>query len=111
MKNVSSNQLTKVRDRFRTTIDIKAEEVDVIIKQRLLDKVDGAREDLKEYFQNNSGAIRDLTNLPGLNLRPTVDADTYADYYPFHEYQFRMLQYFLFGSSEMVQTKVGTEDL
>lgn len=111
MKNVSSNQLTKVRDRFRTTIDIKAEEVDVIIKQRLLDKVDGAREDLKEYFQNNSGAIRDLTNLPGLNLRPTVDADTYADYYPFHEYQFRMLQYFLFGSSEMVQTKVGTRGM
>jgi len=111
MKNVSKNLLTKLRDRFRTAIDIKADEVDVIIKQRLLAKKSGAREELMGYFQKNSGAIRDLTNLPGLNLRPTADAETYADYYPFHEYQFRMLQYFLFGSSQMVQTKVGTRGM
>ncbi len=111
MKNVSKNLLTKLRDRFRTAIDIKADEVDVIIKQRLLAKVDGAKKDLKDYYTRNSGAIRDITNLPGLNLRPTTDADTYADYYPFHEYQFRMLQYFLFGSSQMVQTKVGTRGM
>ena len=82
MKNVSKNLLTKLRDRFRTTIDIKADEVDVIIKQRLLAKYDDAREELKDYYSHNSGAIRDITNLPGLNLRPTQDADTYADYYP-----------------------------
>lgn len=111
MKNVSRNLLTKLRDRFRTTIDIKADEVDVIIKQRLLAKRDPARKDLMQYYNNNSGAIRDITNLPGLNLRPTTDAETYADYYPFHEYQFRMLQYFLFGSSQMVQTKVGTRGM
>ena len=111
MKNVSKNLLTKLRDRFRTTIDIKADEVDVIIKQRLLAKYDDAREELKNYYNHNSGAIRDITNLPGLNLRPTQDADTYADYYPFHEYQFRMLQYFLFGSGQMVQTKTGARGM
>ena len=111
MKNVSRNLLTKLRDRFRTTIDIKADEVDVIIKQRLLAKYNDAREELKDYYNHNSGAIRDITNLPGLNLRPTQDADTYADYYPFHEYQFRMLQYFLFGSGQMVQTKTGARGM
>ena len=111
MKNLSKNLVIKLRDRFRTAIDIKADEVDVIIKQRLLAKRDGARNDLMAYYQKNSGAIRDITNLPGLNLRPTTDAETYADYYPFHEYQFRMLQYFLFGSSQMVQTKVGTRGM
>ena len=111
MKNVSKNLLTKLRDRFRTTIDIKADEVDVIIKQRLLAKYDDARTELKDYYNHNSGAIRDITNLPGLNLRPTQDADTYADYYPFHEYQFRMLQYFLFGSGQMVQTKTGARGM
>lgn len=111
MKNVSKNLLTKLRDRFRTTIDIKADEVDVIIKQRLLAKYDDARKELKDYYNHNSGAIRDITNLPGLNLRPTQDADTYADYYPFHEYQFRMLQYFLFGSGQMVQTKTGARGM
>ena len=111
MKNVSKNLLTKLRDRFRTTIDIKADEVDVIIKQRLLAKYDGARQELMDYYNQNSGAIRDFTNLPGLNLRPTQDAATYADYYPFHEYQFRMLQYFLFGSGQMVQTKTGARGM
>lgn len=111
LKNVSRNQLIKVRDRFRMNIDIKAEEVDVIIKQRLLAKVDGARNDLKDYYNQNSGAIRELTNLQGLNLRPTDNPDTYADYYPFHEYQFRMLQYFLFGSSSMAQTKAATRGM
>lgn len=111
MKNLSKNLLVKLRDRFRTSIDIQADEVDVIIKQRLLAKKEGARKDLMAYYQKNSGAIRDITNLPGLNLRPTTDAETYADYYPFHEYQFRMLQYFLFGSSQMVQTKVGTRGM
>ena len=110
-KNVSANELTKVRDRFRTTIDIKADEADVIIKQRLLAKKDAARKELMTYFNKNSGAIRDITNLPGLNLHPTTEADNYADYYPFYEYQFRMLQYFLFGSSQMVQTKVGTRGM
>lgn len=111
MKNLSKSLLTKLRDRFRTTIDIKADEVDVIIKQRLLAKHDAARQELMKYYQSNSGAIRDITNIHGLNLRPTADAETYADYYPFHEYQFRMLQYFLFGSSQMVQTKVGTRGM
>ena len=111
MKNVNKNLLTKLRDRFRTSIDIKADEVDVIIKQRLLAKYDGARQELMEYYNQNSGAIRDITNLPGLNLRPTQDAETYADYYPFHEYQFRMLQYFLFGSGQMVQTKTGARGM
>lgn len=111
LKNVSKNRLIKVRDRFRMDIDIKAEEVDVIIKQRLLAKVDGARNDLKDYYNQNSGAIRELTNLQGLNLRPTDNPDTYADYYPFHEYQFRMLQYFLFGSSSMAQTKAAARGM
>ena len=73
MKNVSKNLLTKLRDRFRTAIDIKADEVDVIIKQRLLCKYGEARTELMDYYQHNSGAIRDITNLPGLNLRPTTD--------------------------------------
>jgi len=109
--NLSKNLLTKLRDRFRTTIDIKAEEVDVIIKQRLLAKTDEAKEQLAQYFSKNSGAIRDITNLIGLNRPATSDAETYTAYYPFYEHQFRMLQYFLFGSSQMVQTKVGTRGM
>lgn len=109
--NLSKNLLTKLRDRFRTTVDIKADEVDVIIKQRLLAKTDAARTELKNYYARNSGSISDITNIVGLNLRRTDNATTYADYYPFYEHQFRMLQYFLFGSSQMVQTKVGTRGM
>ena len=111
LANLSKNRLTKLRDRFRTTVDIKADEVDVIIKQRLLAKTDAAKTELKEYYTQNSGSISDITNIVGLNLRKTDNADTYADYYPFYEHQFRMLQYFLFGSNQMVQTKVGTRGM
>lgn len=110
-QNLSHNLLNKLRDRFRIKVDIKADEVDVIIKQRLLAKTDQARIELKAYFSQKSGAIRDITNLQGLNLRPTSTAENYADYYPFYEYQFRMLQYFLFGSGTTVQTKMAARGM
>lgn len=110
-QNLSHNLLNKLRDRFRIKVDIKADEVDVIIKQRLLAKTDSARKELADYFAKKSGAIRDITNLQGLNLRPTATADNYADYYPFYEYQFRMLQYFLFGSGTTVQTKMAARGM
>ncbi len=110
-QNLSHSQLNKLRDRFRFKVDIKADEVDVIIKQRLLAKTVQARNELKAYFAKNSGAIRDITNLRGSTLRPTDNADNYADYYPFYEYQFRMLQYFLFGSGTTVQTKMAARGM
>lgn len=109
--NVDKNKLTKIRDRFKNHIDIKAEEVETIIRHRLLAKNTEGEQQLKGYFEKNSGMLGDLTNINATNLKKTVSAQTYSDYYPFFEHQFKMLQYFLFGTQTTVKTQVGTRGM
>lgn len=110
-ENVQLNSLTKVRDRFRTKIAIEADDVDTIIRHRLLDKEDSSRAILRDYFSENNGIIADVTNIGVPSLKKTEDVNTYIDYYPFYMHQFKLLQYFLFGSSELTQTRVGNRGM
>lgn len=110
-ENIQLNSLTKVRDRFRTKIAIEADEVDTIIRHRLLDKEDLSRTVLRDYFTENNGIIADVTNIGVPSLKKTEDVETYIDYYPFYMHQFKLLQYFLFGSSELTQTRVGNRGM
>lgn len=110
-ENVQLNSLTKVRDRFRTKIAIEADEVDTIIRHRLLDKEDSSRAILRDYFSENNGIIADVTNIGVPSLKKTEDVNTYIDYYPFYMHQFKLLQYFLFGSCELTQTRVGNRGM
>ena len=109
--NVNRSLLTKIIDRFKKRIPIAAEEVDMIIRKRLLAKTSQGNELLQDYFKKNSGQISDITNIIGTGLKKTTDAQTYADYYPFYEHQFKMLQYFLFGTQKLVKTQVGTRGM
>lgn len=109
--NVDHGKLTKIIDRFRKRIAIAAEEVDTIIRKRLLAKTAEGNDTLQDYFKKKSGQISDITNIVGTGLKKTTDAQTYADYYPFYEHQFKMLQYFLFGTQKLVKTQVGTRGM
>ena len=103
--------LNKVEARFKTRIPIAAEEIDKIIRKRLLDKSDAGKQELEKYYDKNSGMIQSVTNIAGLALSATKDRETYADYYPFFEHQFSMLQYFLFGSRDTVTSQIGTRGM
>ena len=105
------NLLNKVEARFKTRIPIAAEEIDKIIRKRLLDKTDAGKQELEKYYDKNSGMIQAVTNISGLALSVTKDRETYADYYPFFQHQFDMLQYFLFGSRDTVSTQIGTRGM
>ena len=109
--NVNRSLLTKIIDRFKKRIPIAAEEVDMIIRKRLLAKTADGNDLLKDYYKKNSGKISDITNIVGTGLNKTTDAKTYADYFPFYEHQFKMLQYFLFGTQKLVKTQVGTRGM
>ena len=109
--NVNRSLLTKIIDRFRKRIPIAAEEVDTIIRKRLLAKTAEGNDQLQAYYKKKSGQISDITNIVGTGLNKTTDAQTYADYYPFYEHQFKMLQYFLFGTQKLVKTQVGTRGM
>lgn len=110
-ENVQANSLTKVRDRFRTKIAIEADEVDTIIRHRLLAKEESGLAALRDYYMEHNGIIADVTNIGVASLSKTEDIGTYMDYYPFYKHQFKLLQYFLFGTGNQTQTRVGNRGM
>jgi hypothetical protein len=110
-QNVSRSQLTKVTDRFKTKIHLESTEVDVIIKNRLLLKKDDAYKNLIAFYKKNDGLISDATNLKSTFPTKTESAEEFATYYPFHRYQFDLLQKFLFSSNALVATQIAARGM
>ena len=109
--NVNRSQLTKVTDRFKTKIHLESTEVDVIIRSRLLQKKDKFNKELLDYYKQNEGLITDSTNLNSSFPTKTTRADEFAIYYPFHKYQFQILQKFLFSSNALVATQIAARGM
>lgn len=109
--NVNRNQLTKVTDRFKTKIHLESTEVDVIIRSRLLGKTEIGYQELVNYYEKNEGLISDVTNLKSTYPTKTANADEFATYYPFHKYQFDILQKFLFSSNALVETQIAARGM
>jgi len=109
--NVNRSQLTKVTDRFKTKIHLESTEVDVIIRSRLLQKQNKYVSILNEYYVNNDGLISDSTNLKSLYPTKTESVDDFTAYYPFHKYQFQLLQKFLFSSNALVATQIAARGM
>ncbi len=109
--NINKSQLNKVTDRFKTKMHIESTEVDVIIKNRLLLKTEDAQNELLTYYKANEGLISDATNLKSSFPTKTVSAEQFATYYPFHKYQFDLLQKFLFSSNALVSTQIAARGM
>ncbi|HUX56887.1 MAG TPA: BREX system P-loop protein BrxC [Bacteroidales bacterium] len=109
--NVNRAQLTKVTDRFKTKIHLESTEVDIIIRNRLLQKSAEDFNNLKEYFNKHDGLISDATNLKSTFPTKTTTAEQFATYYPFNKYQFDLLQKFLFSSNALVATQIAARGM
>lgn len=109
--NVNKSQLTKVTDRFKTKLHLESTEVDVIIKSRLLKKKDEFQSQLIEYYNKNNGLISDATHLKSSFPTKTLDAQEFSTYYPFHRYQFDLLQKFLFSSNALAATQIAARGM
>ena len=109
--NINRSQLTKVTDRFKTKMHLESTEVDVIMKNRLLLKNEDAYKELVEYYKKNEGLISDATNLKSTFPTKTISSEQFATYYPFHKYQFDLLQKFLFSSNALVTTQIGARGM
>jgi hypothetical protein len=109
--NVNKSMLTKVTDRFKTKMHLESTEVDVIIRNRLLLKKDDAYASLVKYFNDNDGQVSDATNLKSTFPTKTTDANQFATYYPFHKYQFDLLQKFLFSSNSLVASQIAARGM
>ncbi len=109
--SVNRSQLTKVTDRFKTKINIESTEVDVIIRSRLLQKNREHFKLLTDYYAQNEGLVADATNLKSAFPTKTTSADEFATYYPWHKYQFDILQKFLFSSNALVATQIAARGM
>lgn len=109
--NISRKELTKVTDRFRTKIHLESTEVDVIIRNRLLFKKESCFQQLVEYYNDKGNLILDITNLRSSFPTKTTNAEEFAIYYPFHKYQFDILQKFLFKSNVLVGTQIAARGM
>ena len=109
--NVNRSQLTKVTDRFKTKIHLESTEVDVIIRSRLLQKKEVYFNQLLDYYKKNEGLVSDATNLKSSFPTKTSSAEEFATYYPFHKYQFDILQKFLFSSNALVATQIAARGM
>ncbi len=105
--NINKNQLIKVTDRFKTKLHLESTEVDVIIKSRLLHKKDIYQTKLLEFHKSHDGQVSEATNLKSSFPTKTQSAEEFAIYYPFHRYQFNMLQKFLFSSNALVASQIA----
>ena len=109
--NVHRSRLTKLTDRFKTKVHLESTEVDVIIRNRLLQKTDAGYQQLVNYHKHNEGLVSDATNLKSSFPTKTVHGDEFATYYPFHRYQFDILQNFLFSSNALVATQIAARGM
>jgi hypothetical protein len=108
---INKSQLTKVTDRFKTKMHLESTEVDVIIRNRLLLKKESAFKELASFFKNNEGLVNDATNLKSSFPTKSESAEQFATYYPFHKYQFDILQKFLFSSNALVATQIAARGM
>jgi len=109
--NVNRSQLTKVTDRFKTKIHLESTDVDVIIRSRMLHKTETGYQQIMDYYKQNEGLVSDATNLKSAFPTKTTNADEFASYYPFHKYQFDILQKFLFSSNALVATQIAARGM
>ena len=109
--NVNKSQLTKVTDRFKTKMHLESTEVDVIIRNRLLQKKEESFSALMKFFNDHGGQVSDATNLKSTFPTKTIDSNQFATYYPFHKYQFDLLQKFLFSSNALVASQIAARGM
>ncbi|MDD4029029.1 MAG: BREX system P-loop protein BrxC [Caldisericia bacterium] len=109
--NVNRSQMTKVTDRFKTKLHLESTEVDVIIRSRLLRKTPQGLKELAEYYHKNEGLVSDATNLKASLPTKTSNEDEFSSYYPFHRYQFDILQNFLFSSNALVANQIAARGM
>lgn len=109
--NISRKDLNKVTDRFKTTIHLESTEVDIIIRNRLLQKKEEFFKSLIKFYKDNDGQINETTNLVSSFTTKTENADEFAIYYPFHKYQFKLLQNFLFSSNTLAANQIAARGM
>ena len=104
-KNISQNDINIITDRFQEKIHLSSQQVDKVTKERVLAKTEEGEQKLRQFYEENNGAINELSNLNGKFSTNIDSVDEFVDYYPFFNYQMRLLKNFLYAVFQ--QAKAG----
>ena len=93
-KNLDRDAFSKIIGRFDTRLKLSSANVDEVIKKRLLDKKDGARDRLHLSYEDKHSVIKNLITFSQGKQEMQIyeSADNFIDVYPFIPYQFKLLQ-------------------
>ncbi len=92
--HVKGNDFSKIQGRFNTRLSLSSASVDEVIKRRILEKNEEARQLLGLVYRQQASVLRNLFVFSGAqgDLKGFSGEEEFADTYPFIPYQFRLLQ-------------------
>ena len=89
----NADEFSKIQGRFATRISLSSANVDEVIKRRILDKTDDARQMLEAVYEKDSAVLKNLFTWNNASTQKFyLDSVDFANTYPFVPYQFNLLQ-------------------
>ena len=86
------NDFSKIQGRFDTRLSLSSANVDEVIKKRILEKNDSAKQTLSLLYDDKSTVIKNLILFnDGIEKKLYSGKENFADIYPFIPYQFNLL--------------------
>ncbi len=92
--NTKTYDFSKIQGRFKTRLSLSSNNVDEVIKKRLLDKNAGAAAPLSAAYQGKHDILKNQLSFvgAGMTFKTYTDSDDFAACYPFAAYQFKLVQ-------------------
>ncbi len=96
LRSTKSHDFSKIQGRFKTRLSLSSANVDEVIQERLLAKVDDeqVKDWLEDTFKEKGDILRNQLSFHnvGMTFKQYKDADDFCRNYPFAPYQFQLLQ-------------------
>lgn len=92
---IIGDDFSKIQGRFDTRLSLSSSSVDEVIKKRILEKNDAAKEMLKMNYEKNSGVLKNLFTFNSpykMDLKGYSGENEFVETYPFVPYQFKLMQ-------------------
>jgi len=84
-------EVSKVMDRFPHRVNLTPEEIDKIVRERVLKKKESAHKELMELFDNNEGLLSSSYKIDSSRKLKEVNENNFTECYPFLPYQIDIL--------------------
>ena len=91
---VKGNDFSKIQGRFNTRLSLSSANVDEVIKKRILEKKEGAKQSLEILFEQKSSILKNLITFAAdtAEMKTYQHSRDFVEVYPFIPYQFNLLQ-------------------